>query len=80
MLRYSAATTILPLLLLLQTSASTISLKAGDYGAARRAFYSQSNAATMSFDGRRFSYPHASKAVGQNLASLSRNPFPIALS
>lgn len=43
--------------------AATIPLKAGDYGVVYLACANEPNAAIMSFDGRTFSYPHATKCT-----------------
>lgn len=44
-------------------NAATITLKAGDYGVIGLACDKQPNASTMSFDGRSFSYAHATKCT-----------------
>ena len=63
-MRMSAcAGTALILMLVSSANAATITLKAGDYGAAGLACDEQPNASTMSFDGRSFSYAHASKCT-----------------
>lgn len=63
-MRMSAcAATATILMLAASANAATITLKAGDYGAAGLACDEQPNASTMSFDGRSFSYAHASKCT-----------------
>lgn len=57
------ATTIFALAMATGAHAATLSLRAGDYGAADLACDHQPNATTMSFDGRNFSYPHASRCT-----------------
>jgi len=67
-MRFAGVTTML-LTLILATSAdaATIGLKVGDYGTTGLACHRQPNATTMSFDGRSFSYPHASKCTDKIL-------------
>lgn len=60
---FQAASTACALVVATGASASTIPLKAGDYGAVGLACDKQPNATTMSFDGRSFSYAHASKCI-----------------
>lgn len=63
-MRVSASvSSVLLLLLSASANAATITLKAGDYGAIGLACNNQPNASTMSFDGRSFSYAHASECT-----------------
>lgn len=55
--------TVLTLMITISANAATITLKAGDYGSTGLACDKQPNATTMSFDGRNFSYAHASKCT-----------------
>ncbi|MET4666332.1 acyl-CoA thioesterase [Sphingomonas sp. PvP056] len=52
----ASAAMALILMLAASANAATITLKAGDYGAAGLACDEQPNASTMSYDGRSFSY------------------------
>lgn len=63
-MRMSAcAAMALILMLAASANAAAITLKAVDYGAAGLACDKQPNASTMSFDGRSFSYAHASNCT-----------------
>jgi hypothetical protein len=59
----SIAPTVLALSLASGAAAASIPLRPGDYGAIGLACDNQPNATTMSFDGRSFSYAHASKCT-----------------
>lgn len=65
MRKSACAAMALILMLAASANAATITLKAGDYGAAGLACDEQPNALTMSFDGRSFSYAHASKCANR---------------
>jgi len=56
-------TTFAMLLLATAANATTITLRAGDYGAAGVACDRQANATILSFDGRDFAYPHATRCT-----------------
>lgn len=59
----SAVTTALTLLLATASTASTIPLKAGDYGDISLACDDHPNAGVVSFDGKNFQYPHATRCT-----------------
>lgn len=62
-MRIRSGATMLVLLFATEASAASIPLRPGDYGTVDLACDHQPNATILSFDGRSFSYPHASKCT-----------------